>query len=82
MAERTSIRRLARRFNLRIVSPAALTIRRKRHGRGFRYEAEDGAPLKDAQTLARLKRLCSPASTTPSSTRPRCSRSPGCNSTT
>lgn len=57
MAEKSTIRRLARRFDLRIVCPAELTIRRKPRGRGFSYEAENGAPLKDAKILARLKGL-------------------------
>ena len=60
MAEKTTIRRLARRFDLKIVSPATLTIRRKRHGRGFSYETADGTPLKDPQVLSRLRRLAVP----------------------
>ncbi|WP_371345417.1 DNA topoisomerase IB [Ancylobacter sp. IITR112] len=60
MTEKTTLRRLARRFDLKIVSPAALTIRRKRRGRGFSYESADGTPLKDPQLLARLRRLAVP----------------------
>ena len=35
-------------------------IRRRRHGRGFRYLAPDGTPLADAGTLARIKALVIP----------------------
>lgn len=60
MAEKTTVRRLARRFDLKIVSPTSLTIRRKRRGRGFSYETADGTALKDAEELARLRRLAVP----------------------
>ena len=60
MAQKTSIRRLARRFDLRIVSPADLTIRRKPRGRGFSFETGDGKPLKDMGIIARLKSLAVP----------------------
>jgi DNA topoisomerase IB len=35
-------------------------IRRRRHGRGFRYLGPDGAPLADAEALARIKALVIP----------------------
>ncbi|GLK82722.1 DNA topoisomerase IB [Ancylobacter defluvii] len=60
MAEKTTIGRLARRFNLRIISPAELTIRRRLRGRGFSYETGDGKPVKEVQLIARLKRLSVP----------------------
>ncbi|MCS0494003.1 DNA topoisomerase IB [Ancylobacter sp. MQZ15Z-1] len=60
MSERTELRRLARRFGLRLVSCGELTIRRVPRGRGFSYLDADGAVLKDAETLARFRSLAVP----------------------
>lgn len=60
MSERTELRRLARRFGLRLVSCDQLTIRRTRRGSGFSFEAADGSRMQDADTLARLKSLAVP----------------------
>lgn len=60
MAAHASIRRLARRFDLKIVSPAELTLRRRRRGRGFSYETGDGRPVTEPEILARLRALAVP----------------------
>lgn len=60
MTDTSALRRFARRFDLRIVSCAELTIRRRRRGRGFTYEQGDGQAVSDADTLNRLKRLAVP----------------------
>lgn len=60
MTDRSALRRLARRFDLRIVTCSALTLRRKRRGRGFSYESGDGRAIEDEATLARLKSLAVP----------------------
>ena len=52
--------RLAKRVGLNLVSADSLSIRRLRHGRGFRYVTADGAPIRDPQTVARLKSLAVP----------------------
>ena len=48
--------KLLRRPGLTYVATEELTIRRLRHGRGFRYVAADGTPLRgeEAQRLAAL----------------------------
>lgn len=58
--DRSALRRLARRFDLRIVACSELTIRRRRRGRGFSYEQADGRAVTHAETLARLKSLAVP----------------------
>ncbi|HEY1013139.1 MAG TPA: DNA topoisomerase IB [Herpetosiphonaceae bacterium] len=50
----------AEAVGLRYVSDGRPGIRRRRHGSGFRYLGADGAPLKDAATLARIKKLAIP----------------------
>ena len=45
---------------LRRVKPEALTIRRVRHGRYFRYLDEHGQPVRDEETLARFRSLAVP----------------------
>ncbi|WGD30486.1 DNA topoisomerase IB [Ancylobacter sp. WKF20] len=60
MPSKTELRRLARRFDLTIVGCSALTIRRRKAGRGFSYTAADGQPIRDPQTLQRLKSLAVP----------------------
>ncbi|CAA0096596.1 Uncharacterised protein [Starkeya nomas] len=60
MTDSSAQRRLARRFDLRIVACSALTIRRRRRGRGFSYENGDGRPITNEATLTRLKSLAVP----------------------
>lgn len=60
MAEKNTIRRVARRFHLRLTPCAELTIRRKRRGRGFSYETSEGTRLKDVRVIKRLKSLAVP----------------------
>lgn len=60
MSEKMTPKRVARRFNLTIVSPADLTIRRRRRGRGFSYETAAGEAIGDAETLARFRSLAVP----------------------
>jgi DNA topoisomerase IB len=45
---------------LRRVDCASPGFRRRRRGRGFSYEDEDGRPLSDAETLARIAELAVP----------------------
>ena len=45
---------------LRYVSDTAPGIARIRSGRGFRYRAADGGPVRDGQTLARIRALAIP----------------------
>lgn len=50
----------AKPTGLRRVAASALTIKRIRSGRGFRYVASDGAPILDPDVLQRLKSLAVP----------------------
>jgi DNA topoisomerase-1 len=50
----------AREAGLRWVSDDRLGIRRVRSGKGFRYVAPDGVPVRDEKTLARIKSLAIP----------------------
>ena len=50
----------AREAGLRYVSDAQPGILRKRQGKGFRYIGVDGKPLRDPETLARIKSLVIP----------------------
>jgi DNA topoisomerase I len=50
----------AKTAGLRYVSDAELGIQRKRRGSGFRYVDAAGKPLRDKQTLARIKSLVIP----------------------
>lgn len=54
------VERLARKLGLKIGEPADLTIRRVRHGQGYRYLREDGTPIRDRELLARLRALAVP----------------------
>ena len=49
-----------RRAGLIHVSDAAPGIRRRRAGKGFAYRDPDGAPVRDAQTLQRIRALAIP----------------------
>jgi DNA topoisomerase-1 len=51
---------LARRLGLRLATIEALTIRRRRSGKGFRYLKSDGTPLRDPETVRRLASLAVP----------------------
>src|SRR6266852_2130603 len=50
----------ARAAGLRYVSDLTPGIRRTRAGKGFRYTGSDGHPMRDAETLGRIKRLAIP----------------------
>ena len=50
----------AKDAGLRYVSDATPGIARKRSGKGFRYVGPDGAAVRDAETLARIKSLVIP----------------------
>lgn len=51
---------LAKRLGLRLVTADALTIRRRRCGRGFAYVRSDGSPLRDRSEIRRLASLAVP----------------------
>lgn len=50
----------AKAAGLRYVSDCQPGIARRRSGRGFRYLGPDGTPVRDAETLARIKSLVVP----------------------
>jgi len=50
----------AQAAGLRYVSDLTPGIRRTRAGKGFRYAGSDGHPIRDAETLGRIKRLAIP----------------------
>jgi DNA topoisomerase I len=52
--------RTMRRLGLRYITTAELTIRRRRVGDTFRFICENGRPIRDEITRARLKRLAVP----------------------
>ena len=52
--------KLVRSHGLRLTKPEALTITRRRHGKGFAYYDAKGARLRDAATVARLASLAVP----------------------
>jgi DNA topoisomerase I len=51
---------LAKRLGLRHVTTDALSIRRRRRGRGWAYIRVDGRPIQDARVVRRLARLAVP----------------------
>src|SRR4051794_18272659 len=51
---------LAEEADLVYISDTAPGIRRKRHRGGFRYVDPDGRPVRDEETLRRIKRLAIP----------------------
>jgi DNA topoisomerase I len=51
---------LARRLGLVMAAPESLTIRRYRQGKGWRFANARGRTIRDAATLARLRRLAMP----------------------
>src|SRR5262249_42985905 len=60
MARRGLVARLAEERGLLIVAPEALTVRRRRCGKGFAFVNESGAVLRDAARIAWLKSLAVP----------------------
>jgi DNA topoisomerase I len=52
--------KLARAYGLHLVKPDALTLTRRRHGRGFAYYDADGVRLRDRETISRLASLAVP----------------------
>jgi DNA topoisomerase-1 len=50
----------ARAAGLRYVNPDDPGITRRRHARGFAYRDGDGRPVRDEETLARIRRLAIP----------------------
>ena len=54
------LQRLAKRLGLHLVTTEALTIRRRRCGRGFAYVRPDGSPLRDKNEIRRLASLAVP----------------------
>jgi DNA topoisomerase-1 len=50
----------AKAAGLRYVTDAKPGIRRERRGRGFRYTNPDGSPVRDAETLGRVRSLVIP----------------------
>ena len=50
----------AKEAGLRYVTDADPGLQRKRKGKGFRYVGVDGAPVRDAETLQRIKALVIP----------------------
>jgi len=51
---------LAKRLGLRLVTTEALTIQRRRAGRGFAYYAADGRLIRDRAVIGRLRSLAVP----------------------
>ena len=51
---------LAKGLGLRHVTTDALSIRRRRRGRGWAYIRDDGRPIQDARVVRRLARLAVP----------------------
>ncbi|HEX4532859.1 MAG TPA: hypothetical protein VH000_01400 [Rhizomicrobium sp.] len=51
---------LARRLGLTLATPEDLTIRRHKHGKGWRFTGPRGRTIRDAPTLTRLRRLAMP----------------------
>ncbi len=56
----SSLARLARKCNLVLVTPEALTWRRRKAGTGFSYCDDTGRPITDADTRKRLASLAVP----------------------
>jgi DNA topoisomerase I len=52
--------RLVRAQGLHLIKPEALTITRRRHGKGFAYYDADGVRLRDPATVSRLASLAVP----------------------
>jgi len=57
---REEAKEIAREASLRYVTDSAPGITRKRAGRGWRYEAPDGTPIRDKEVLARIRSLVIP----------------------
>ncbi|TMC64828.1 MAG: DNA topoisomerase IB [Chloroflexi bacterium] len=59
-ADRPDPREAARQAGLRYASDADPGIRRVRRGKGFSYSGPDGEPIRDPETLARIRTLAVP----------------------
>jgi DNA topoisomerase I len=59
-AERPDPREVARQAGLRYSSDADPGIRRMRHGTGFSYMGPDGQPVRERDTLARIRAIAVP----------------------
>src|SRR5437764_4482992 len=57
---RAQLRALAKRLRLNYVTADALSIRRRRRGRGWCYVDGEGRPIRDAATARRLGSLAVP----------------------
>ena len=57
---RASSSALARRLGLRLITADALTITRRRCGRGYAYYMADGSPIRDRAVVRRLNALAVP----------------------
>jgi DNA topoisomerase-1 len=55
-------KRLARQYNLEIIEPDALTVSRRKWGRGFRYFDKDGQAIIDDKSKTRFQNLAIPPS--------------------
>lgn len=60
MSQRSIVARLAEAKGLAIVGPEALTLRRRRCGKGFAFVTPSGAFVRDAGEIRRLKALAVP----------------------
>src|SRR5690349_12436251 len=56
----SSAEALAKRLGLKITNKDALTIRRRRCGRGWAYSRADGSPIRDRGVIRRLNSLAVP----------------------
>jgi len=59
-AQRALVTKLAREKGLKIVRSTALTIRRERHGKGFRFVDHRGGAIRDMSKIQRFKSLAVP----------------------
>lgn len=60
MSHRSTVARLAEEKGLVIVGPEALTLRRRRRGKGFAFVTPSGAFVRDVGEIRRLKALAVP----------------------
>ncbi len=52
--------KLAKRLKLKYATAETLSLKRMRHGDGFRYVDAEGSPIRDSDTLQRLKSMAMP----------------------
>ena len=60
MAQTQAVQGETKTIRLKRTKPTDLSIRRQARGKGFRYLDADGAPVRDAATLARIRSLAIP----------------------